>query len=106
MTLTADMKNLRVWNSEVLHLSLPQLCNWLQPNHVCFFPPQKLSLLHLASGKKILLPATNNENSPDDSFEYIPPKVSYCRCLTFLLSVCFYTRLLHFLMTKLANLGY
>ncbi|KAI3373091.1 hypothetical protein L3Q82_006421 [Scortum barcoo] len=35
---------------------------------------QKLSLLHLASGKKILLPTTNNENSPDDSFEYIPPK--------------------------------
>uniref|UniRef100_A0A3B4ZCP2 Kinesin family member 4A n=1 Tax=Stegastes partitus TaxID=144197 RepID=A0A3B4ZCP2_9TELE len=36
---------------------------------------QKLSLLHLASGKKILLPTANNENSPDDSFEYIPPKV-------------------------------
>ncbi|XP_008288314.1 kinesin family member 4 [Stegastes partitus] len=35
---------------------------------------QKLSLLHLASGKKILLPTANNENSPDDSFEYIPPK--------------------------------
>ncbi|XP_030602482.1 chromosome-associated kinesin KIF4-like isoform X2 [Archocentrus centrarchus] len=35
---------------------------------------QKLSLLHLASGKKILLPIVNNENSPDDSFEYVPPK--------------------------------
>uniref|UniRef100_A0AAQ5ZNY2 Kinesin motor domain-containing protein n=1 Tax=Amphiprion ocellaris TaxID=80972 RepID=A0AAQ5ZNY2_AMPOC len=35
---------------------------------------QKLSLLHLASGKKVLLPMTNNEKSPDDSFEYIPPK--------------------------------
>ncbi|XP_047463966.1 kinesin family member 4 [Mugil cephalus] len=35
---------------------------------------QKLSLLHLASGKKILLPTSNNEKSPDDSFEYVPPK--------------------------------
>ncbi|XP_018547982.1 kinesin family member 4 [Lates calcarifer] len=35
---------------------------------------QKMSLLHLASGKKILLPTTNNEKSPDDSFEYVPPK--------------------------------
>ncbi|XP_051257827.1 kinesin family member 4 [Dicentrarchus labrax] len=35
---------------------------------------QKVSLLHLASGKKILVPTTNNENSPDDSFDYVPPK--------------------------------
>lgn len=35
---------------------------------------QKFSLLHLASGKKILLPTTNNERNPDDSFEYVPPK--------------------------------
>ncbi|XP_044078155.1 kinesin family member 4 isoform X2 [Siniperca chuatsi] len=35
---------------------------------------QKLSLVHLASGKKILVPTTNNEKSPDDSFEYVPPK--------------------------------
>ncbi|XP_036976300.1 kinesin family member 4 [Acanthopagrus latus] len=35
---------------------------------------QKFSLLHLASSKKILAPAANNENSPDDSFEYVPPK--------------------------------
>ncbi|KAM9333403.1 kinesin family member 4 [Pholidichthys leucotaenia] len=35
---------------------------------------QKLALLHLASGKKILLPANNNEMNPDDSFEYVPPK--------------------------------
>ncbi|KAM6906832.1 kinesin family member 4 [Xenentodon cancila] len=35
---------------------------------------QKLALLHLASGKKILLPAANNEKGPDDSFEYVPPK--------------------------------
>ncbi|XP_070839122.1 kinesin family member 4 [Chaetodon trifascialis] len=35
---------------------------------------QKLSLLHLVSGKKILAPTANNENSPDDSFEYVPPK--------------------------------
>ncbi|XP_029030298.1 kinesin family member 4 isoform X2 [Betta splendens] len=33
---------------------------------------KKLSLLE--SGKKVLLPATKNEISPDDSFEYIPPK--------------------------------
>ncbi|KAM9846585.1 kinesin family member 4 [Aulostomus maculatus] len=38
---------------------------------------QKLSLLHLASGKKTFLPSTANEKSPDDSFEYVPlkPKV-------------------------------
>lgn len=35
---------------------------------------QKLSLVHLASGKKILASTTNNEKSADDSFEYIPPK--------------------------------
>ncbi|XP_042286191.1 kinesin family member 4 [Thunnus maccoyii] len=35
---------------------------------------QKLSLLHLASAKKILVPTTNNEKSPDDSFDYVPPK--------------------------------
>ncbi|XP_029304839.1 kinesin family member 4 [Cottoperca gobio] len=35
---------------------------------------QKLSLLHLTSGKKILVPTTNNEKNPDDSFEYVPPK--------------------------------
>ncbi|KAM4726613.1 kinesin family member 4 [Anableps anableps] len=35
---------------------------------------QKLSLLHLASEKKVLLPAIKNEMTPDDSFEYVPPK--------------------------------
>ncbi|XP_031166887.1 kinesin family member 4 isoform X1 [Sander lucioperca] len=35
---------------------------------------QKLSLLHLASEKKILVPTTNNEKNLDDSFEYVPPK--------------------------------
>uniref|UniRef100_A0A669DHF0 Kinesin family member 4 n=1 Tax=Oreochromis niloticus TaxID=8128 RepID=A0A669DHF0_ORENI len=35
---------------------------------------RKLSLVHLASEKKILVPKTNKENNPDDSFEYIPPK--------------------------------
>ncbi|XP_070699544.1 kinesin family member 4 [Pempheris klunzingeri] len=35
---------------------------------------QKLSLLHLASVKKVLVPSTNIEQSPDDSFEYVPPK--------------------------------
>uniref|UniRef100_A0A669C3H9 Kinesin family member 4 n=1 Tax=Oreochromis niloticus TaxID=8128 RepID=A0A669C3H9_ORENI len=38
------------------------------------FSSQKLSLVHLASEKKILVPKTNKENNPDDSFEYIPPK--------------------------------
>uniref|UniRef100_A0A8D3E9Z0 Kinesin motor domain-containing protein n=1 Tax=Scophthalmus maximus TaxID=52904 RepID=A0A8D3E9Z0_SCOMX len=38
---------------------------------------RKLSLLHLASGKKILMPTIKNEKSPDESFEYVPPKVGY-----------------------------
>lgn len=47
------------------------------------FFSQKFSLLHLASAKKILTPAPNNGNSADDSFEYVPPKVSYERDLIF-----------------------
>lgn len=35
---------------------------------------QKFSLLQLASGKKILAPTVRNEQSTDDSFEYVPPK--------------------------------
>ncbi|XP_059207537.1 kinesin family member 4 [Centropristis striata] len=35
---------------------------------------QKLSLLQLASGKRILAPTAVNENNHDDSFEYVPPK--------------------------------
>uniref|UniRef100_A0AAX7T0D4 Kinesin motor domain-containing protein n=1 Tax=Astatotilapia calliptera TaxID=8154 RepID=A0AAX7T0D4_ASTCA len=35
---------------------------------------RKLSMVHLASEKKILVPKTNKENNPDDSFEYVPPK--------------------------------
>ncbi|KAM9348795.1 kinesin family member 4 [Symphorus nematophorus] len=35
---------------------------------------QKLSLLHLASGKKILAPAVINDNNLGDSFDYVPPK--------------------------------
>ncbi|XP_028277104.1 kinesin family member 4 isoform X2 [Parambassis ranga] len=35
---------------------------------------QKLSLLQLASSKKVLMPVTNNETSFDNSFEYVPPK--------------------------------
>lgn len=35
---------------------------------------QKFSLLQLASCKKVLAPAVLNEQSPDDSFEYVPPK--------------------------------
>uniref|UniRef100_A0A671TPU8 Kinesin family member 4 n=1 Tax=Sparus aurata TaxID=8175 RepID=A0A671TPU8_SPAAU len=46
---------------------------------ITFTHVPKFSLLHLASSKKILAPAANIENSPDDSFEYVPPKVSVCR---------------------------
>ncbi|XP_037543394.1 kinesin family member 4 [Nematolebias whitei] len=35
---------------------------------------QKLSLLHLASEKKVLQPTTQNKKGSDDSFEYVPPK--------------------------------
>lgn len=35
---------------------------------------QKFALLHLASGKKILAPTLSKEQTPDDSFEYVPPK--------------------------------
>lgn len=35
---------------------------------------QKFALLQLASGKKVLAPAALNEQTPDDSFEYVPPK--------------------------------
>lgn len=37
---------------------------------------QKLSLLNLASEKKVLVPTTKNTKNADDSFEYVPPKVS------------------------------
>ncbi|KAF0038138.1 hypothetical protein F2P81_008622 [Scophthalmus maximus] len=43
---------------------------------------QKLSLLHLASGKKILMPTIKNEKSPDESFEYVPPKPKVKRFTT------------------------
>lgn len=39
------------------------------------FIPQRFSLLHLASSKKVLVPTANSENAQDDSFDYIPPKV-------------------------------
>ncbi|XP_056263113.1 kinesin family member 4 [Pseudoliparis swirei] len=35
---------------------------------------EKLSLLRLTSGKKILAPTTNNERSLNDSYDYVPPK--------------------------------
>ncbi|XP_072302654.1 kinesin family member 4 [Eucyclogobius newberryi] len=35
---------------------------------------QKFALLQLASSKKVLAPAALNEQKPDDSFEYVPPK--------------------------------
>uniref|UniRef100_A0A673BAG2 Chromosome-associated kinesin KIF4-like n=1 Tax=Sphaeramia orbicularis TaxID=375764 RepID=A0A673BAG2_9TELE len=43
----------------------------------------KFALLHLASGKKILAPTLSKEQTPDDSFDYVPPKVHYCRWFTF-----------------------
>ncbi|RVE63542.1 hypothetical protein OJAV_G00137280 [Oryzias javanicus] len=43
---------------------------------------QKLSLLHLASGKKVLLPAVKNEENTEDSFEYVPPKPKQKRLTT------------------------
>ncbi|XP_055004481.1 LOW QUALITY PROTEIN: kinesin family member 4 [Boleophthalmus pectinirostris] len=35
---------------------------------------QKFALLQIASGKKVLAPAALNEQKPDESFEYVPPK--------------------------------
>uniref|UniRef100_A0AAQ6AFE9 Kinesin motor domain-containing protein n=1 Tax=Amphiprion ocellaris TaxID=80972 RepID=A0AAQ6AFE9_AMPOC len=72
----------------VLNQPLSLLFSFFLRNH-------KLSLLHLASGKKVLLPMTNNEKSPDDSFEYIPPKVSFCRYSTslFVFFFFFFTKL-------------
>lgn len=42
----------------------------------CHCAPQKLSLLHLVSAKKVLKPSVNSDNSADDSFEVIPLKVT------------------------------
>lgn len=49
--------------------------------NIFVFHTQKFSLLHLASDKKVLAPTLNTENSPDDSFDYVPPKVSFQRIL-------------------------
>ncbi|XP_068457502.1 kinesin family member 4 isoform X2 [Clinocottus analis] len=35
---------------------------------------EKLSLLRLTGGKKVLAPTSNNEQSLNDSFDYVPPK--------------------------------
>ncbi|XP_034406150.1 kinesin family member 4 [Cyclopterus lumpus] len=35
---------------------------------------EKLSLLRLTSGKKVLAPTTNNDKSLNDSYDYVPPK--------------------------------
>uniref|UniRef100_A0A8C5HWL6 Kinesin motor domain-containing protein n=1 Tax=Gouania willdenowi TaxID=441366 RepID=A0A8C5HWL6_GOUWI len=43
--------------------------------YVFKIPSQKLSLLHMASETKVLVPPSVKE-TPDDSFEYRPPKVS------------------------------
>lgn len=37
---------------------------------------QKFSWLQMATTKKVLTPTLSTENTMDDSFEYIPPKVS------------------------------
>lgn len=37
---------------------------------------QKFSWLQMASAKKVLTPTLGTENTTDDSFEYVPPKVS------------------------------
>uniref|UniRef100_A0A674MCW8 Kinesin family member 4 n=1 Tax=Takifugu rubripes TaxID=31033 RepID=A0A674MCW8_TAKRU len=42
---------------------------------------QKFSWLQMASTKKVLTPTLSTENAMDDSFEYLPPKVSLlCVC--------------------------
>uniref|UniRef100_A0A673B6H4 Chromosome-associated kinesin KIF4-like n=1 Tax=Sphaeramia orbicularis TaxID=375764 RepID=A0A673B6H4_9TELE len=41
---------------------------------ISLFLSQKFALLHLASGKKILAPTLSKEQTPDDSFDYVPPK--------------------------------
>lgn len=49
--------------------------------NIFVFHTQKFSLLHLASAKKVLTPTLNTENGPDDSYDYVPPKVSLQRNL-------------------------
>uniref|UniRef100_A0A668ASP3 Kinesin family member 4 n=1 Tax=Myripristis murdjan TaxID=586833 RepID=A0A668ASP3_9TELE len=58
---------------------------------------QKLTLIQLASGKKMLLPTSNSENSPEDSFEYVPPKslITNYKCKRFNtvnFCVCFFVK--------------
>ncbi|XP_069001721.1 kinesin family member 4 [Embiotoca jacksoni] len=43
---------------------------------------QKFSLLHRPSGRKLLLPTIKQEKSPEDSFEYVPPKPKSKRSTT------------------------
>ncbi|XP_013871888.1 kinesin family member 4 [Austrofundulus limnaeus] len=43
---------------------------------------QKLSLLNLASEKKVLVPTTKNTENSNDSFEYVPPKPKVKRYTT------------------------
>lgn len=62
-----------------IYFSFSCLLDSNQTINLFFMPPQKFSLLHLASTKKVLANAPNNENSLDDTFEYVPPKVSYRR---------------------------
>ncbi|KAM4547128.1 kinesin family member 4 [Fundulus diaphanus] len=43
---------------------------------------QKLLFLQLASEKKVLVPSVKNEMNPDDSFEYVPPKLKLKKATT------------------------
>uniref|UniRef100_A0A8C7RRK3 Kinesin family member 4 n=1 Tax=Oncorhynchus mykiss TaxID=8022 RepID=A0A8C7RRK3_ONCMY len=56
-----------------------QVCHTVLSATQRLFCSQKLTMLQLASGKKMnVLPASTQ--SPDDSFEYIPPKVDRQHC--------------------------
>uniref|UniRef100_A0A4W5Q7K0 Kinesin family member 4 n=1 Tax=Hucho hucho TaxID=62062 RepID=A0A4W5Q7K0_9TELE len=77
-----------------------QVCHTVLSATQRLFCSQKLTLLQLASGKKInVLPASTQ--SPDDSFEYIPPKkgntvglemVRSLSCICSVLKVCIFVK--------------
>lgn len=83
------MSNINRYLDNVAQHEWIQLSSSVLTNPVAFillwnisvFHPQKFSLLHLASDKKVLTPTLNTENSPDDSYDYVPPKVSLQRNL-------------------------
>lgn len=61
-----------------IYFSFSSLLGSNQTISLFLMSPQKFSLLHIASTKKVLGQAANNDNSLDDTFEYVPPKVSDC----------------------------